>query len=395
MESSLLAGRYRLIERIGTGGTAEVWRARDERLGRDVAVKLLHRHLVPDERARARVLAEAHAVASLAHPGIVTIHDVLEEGDRIGLVLELVQGEPLAARIARGPLPPAVAAMIAATLADALEAAHGHGVVHRDVKPANVVLGATGAARLIDFGIAHVVAGQKDVTAPGTVMGTLRWMAPEQLAGASPTPATDIWGLGAVLYAMLAGREPFAAESPAALIAGQRAGPPPIPGAVPELEAVARAALAPDPEGRPSSAAEVGDALRAWLRGAPVATADDPTVTLVPRWGAVRTAAPLSRAVGVPTAAAVAHTLLLLGGIVATALVGAGGAAPDAAPDAAAEEPATASPARTVAPTPSPTPRPTAAAAPAVSDEDDTGGERDARQDGKKEKKDKQPKRGR
>ena len=358
METTLLGGRYRLIDQIGAGGTAEVWRARDERLGRDVAVKLLHRHLVADDAARARVLAEARAVASLTHPGVVTIHDVIEEGDRIGLVLELVQGESLAARIARGPLAPGSAASIAATLADALEAAHRQGIVHRDVKPANVLITPAGSPRIVDFGIAHALDPDAEgLTAPGTVMGTLRWMAPEQLAGAPATRATDIWGLGAVLYAMLAGREPFAATSPAALLAEQRAGPPPIPEVDPELDALARVALAPTPEGRPSSAAELGDALQSWLRGASITAADDPTEAIAPRWGAVRAARAPRRLGRLPIVGTILLSMLLLAGLVGTALLGAGGPRRVVR----AENRATPSPAATARPTASPTPRVTAA----------------------------------
>ena len=359
MDSTLLAGRYRLVARIGAGGTAEVWRAHDGRLDRDVAIKLLHGHLLPDEHARARVLAEARAVASLRHPGIVTIHDVVEGDDRIGLVLELVEGESLAERIGRGPVPPGVAASIGAGIADALEEAHQRGLVHRDVKPANVLVTRTGSARLVDFGIAHALKPDADrLTAPGTVMGSLRWMAPEQLAGRPATPATDVWGLGMVVYAMLAGREPFNAVSPAALIAEQQTGPPPIPGIDGGLDAIVRRALAPSPEGRTASAAEAGDALRAWLHGASVAVADeDPTVPLATRWGPLPPAPSGGRTGRILPGAAVALVLLLLAGLIGTALVGTGWMGPGAV----AEDRATPIPSRTVAPTAAPTPRATAA----------------------------------
>ena len=268
-------GRYRLTERIAAGGTAEVWRAHDEQLDRDVAVKLLHPHLLPDEGSRARLAAEARAVAGLGHPGIVTVYDVDASGDSPGIVLELVDGESLAARLGRaGRLPEREAARIAAEVAEALVHAHQRGVVHRDVTPGNILLERDGRARLVDFGIARMLDDAAErLTVTGTVVGTLRYMAPEQLAGETIGPRTDLWGLGAVLWQMLSGRVPFAAASTVTLAEAQRAGPGPLPETDPSLAHIATACLAIDPAARPRHAGTVAAALRAWLAGEPDAEA--------------------------------------------------------------------------------------------------------------------------
>ncbi|MEP6681282.1 MAG: serine/threonine-protein kinase, partial [Chloroflexota bacterium] len=158
-EPQIVLDRYRLVERIAAGGSAEVWRARDEHLDRAVAVKRLHPHLLPDELSRQRLAAEARAAAALSHPGIVGIYDVDTTGAWPALVMELVDGESLAARLAReGPLSERVTAGIGADLADALYHAHKRGVIHRDLKPGNVLLDSAGRARLADFGIARSLA---------------------------------------------------------------------------------------------------------------------------------------------------------------------------------------------------------------------------------------------
>ena len=264
-------GRYLLTERIGAGGTAEVWRAHDDQLDRDVAVKLLHPHLLPDAGSRARLATEARAVAGLAHPGIVAVYDVDISGDSPGIVLELVDGESLAARLARdGRLPEREAARIAAEVAEALVHAHQRGVVHRDVTPGNILLERDARARLVDFGIARMLDDAAErLTRTGTVLGTLRYMAPEQLAGGAIGPRTDLWGIGAVLWQMLGGRAPFDATTAVALVEAQRAGPGALPGTDPALVHVAGACLAVDPAARPRHAGTVAAALRAWLAGEP------------------------------------------------------------------------------------------------------------------------------
>jgi len=200
---SLILGRYRLDREIAAGGTARVWRARDTQQGRAVAVKLLHPHLLPDATSRRRLEGEARAAEALSHPAIAAVYDVSGPDEDPALVMELVDGEPLSKRLERnGPMAPKAAAALVADVAEALYHAHQRGIVHRDVKPANILVERrSGRARLIDFGIAHSLeAASQDLTRTGTSLGTPRYMAPEQLAGDPVGPRTDLWGLGAVLY---------------------------------------------------------------------------------------------------------------------------------------------------------------------------------------------------
>ena len=269
MSKQLILDRYRLIERLAYGGSAEVWRAHDDQLDRPVAVKRLHPHLLPDESSRKRLAAEARAAAGLSHPVIVDVCDVDATGDAPALVMELVDGESLSARIARdGPLEPREAAAVAADIAEALFHAHQRGVVHRDVKPGNVLLASDVRTRLVDFGIAHSLAESAErLTMTGTVIGTMSSMAPEQLAGGPITPRTDLYGIGVVLYEALTGRPPYPGGSPVALADAQRAGPPPIDGVDPTLGGIVVACLAVEPENRPLHAGALAVALRGWLAG--------------------------------------------------------------------------------------------------------------------------------
>ena len=269
MNDQPILGRYRLIERLAAGGSAEVWRAHDEQLDRPVAVKRLHAHLFADPPSRARLAAEARSAARLSHPGIVGVYDVDANGDAPALVMELVDGESLAARIDRsGPLPPREAAGLVADVADALFHAHQQGVIHRDVKPGNVLLARDGRVRLVDFGIAHSLASAAErLTVTGTVIGTLGAMAPEQLADGAIGPRTDLYGLGAVLHQALTGRPPYESTSPLALAQAQRSGPPPMTGVDPALATVISACLAFDPADRPLHAGALAAALRHWLSG--------------------------------------------------------------------------------------------------------------------------------
>jgi serine/threonine-protein kinase len=262
-------GRYRLEELLGMGASAEVWRAHDERLDRPVAVKVLHPHLLPDAAARRRFRSEARAAAVLAHPGIVTVYDTDATPSRSVIVFELVDGETLAELLARhGRLAPAEAARIGAELADALQHAHERGVLHRDVKPGNVIVDRTGRARLVDFGIARLLQAEAaHLTAAGSITGTLRYMSPERLAGAEATPAADLYALGAVLHEMLTGGPPFHASTPVELVRAQ-ATPPERLAAVPHpLAALVRQALEPDPKRRPPDGAAMASRLRAWMAG--------------------------------------------------------------------------------------------------------------------------------
>ncbi len=282
-----LAGRYRLERPIAGGASAEVWRARDERLERRVAIKVLHRHLLPDAASRRRFATEARATAGLAHPGIVPVYDVVEDRDTVALVLQHVEGETLAERLARrGPIGPEATARIGAQLAAALDHAHRAGVIHRDVKPANVVLAEDHHARLLDFGIARLLDdAEARTTGPDQVVGTLRYMAPEQLAGDAVDARTDIYALGLVLAEMLTGRPVFSASTPAELLARGGAVLPDLDGAPPWMRTLIERMLSEDPAARPASARAVALALGGETASGVAGIASFPSVALAPEAG--------------------------------------------------------------------------------------------------------------
>ena len=209
-----MLGRYRLESILGRGGMAEVFRAEDTRLGRPVAVKVILADHAADPSFVERFLREARLVASLEHPNILPVYDFGEEGGRPYLVMPFLDGGTLRDRIRLGPVPLAKASGWLTPLAGALDAAHEAGILHRDVKPANVLLGRGERVFLADFGIAKMLETVTGLTATGTVMGTPLYMAPEQAQGMPATPATDRYALAVVAYEMLAGRPPFEGESP-------------------------------------------------------------------------------------------------------------------------------------------------------------------------------------
>jgi tRNA A-37 threonylcarbamoyl transferase component Bud32 len=272
--------RYRLDEQIALGGMAEVWRAEDETLGREVAVKLLHQHLLPDEASRHRFEVEARAAASLSHPGIVSVYDVAVSEDEAAIVMEFVPGQGLNRVLTeRGRLPETEALEIAAQVGEALDHAHRRGVIHRDVKPDNILVDEESHARLVDFGIARVASDTAQrLTLAGTTLGTLRYMAPEQLAGEPGDERTDVFGLGATLYQMLAGRPPFDADAPAMLMRQQRARPTAISGIPGGVMNGVWDALDPEPAHRPQSAGEFAGRLRRLLGQEPAAEDVDAAV---------------------------------------------------------------------------------------------------------------------
>jgi serine/threonine protein kinase len=265
-----LGGRYRLIERLGTGGMSVVWRGYDEILGRSVAVKVLSPRLADDQSFRDRLRQEALAAARLCHPHITGIFDFGEapHDERVTVpyvVMELNDGESVSARIARrGPLPWREAVTIAAEVASALATAHARGVVHRDVTPANVMLTGSGA-KVVDFGISAIV-GQRDAAPDGSLLGTPAYLAPERLGGSQVSTATDVYALGLLLYRALAGRLPWPAETTAdALRAHLYADPEPLPplaGLPTAVRDLCLRCLAKSPADRPG-AAEVARALAA------------------------------------------------------------------------------------------------------------------------------------
>jgi eukaryotic-like serine/threonine-protein kinase len=261
-----VGGRYRLGRMVGRGATAEVWVATDERLGRDVAIKLF-RTDVPDPGAQARIEAEMRTLAALRHPGLVTVYDAGLAGGGASpyLVMELVDGQTLHERLALGPLTGAETAALGIALADALAYVHGMGVVHRDVKPANILLEGPGpawtAVKLADFGIARIDDAPR-LTADGTTLGTPNYLSPEQVRGSDVGPAGDVYSLGLVLLECLTGVMAYTGQSVEAAVA-RLSRDPDIP---PHLDAGWRSLLAAmtsrEQDGRPT-AAEVAAQLRA------------------------------------------------------------------------------------------------------------------------------------
>jgi len=288
-------GPYQIVGPLGAGGMGEVYHARDTRLGRDVAIKVLPQHLSSNAEVRARFEREAKAVSSLNHPNICTLYDVGREGDTDYLVMELIDGETLATRVAKGPLPIDQVLALGSQIADALARAHRAGIVHRDLKPGNVMLTKSGA-KLMDFGLARATGLDADgagelthsptvaqpLTAEGTIVGTFQYMAPEQLEGKEADARSDVWALGCVLYEMATGERPFEGRSQASLISSiMKDQPRPIaerqPLTPPALDRLVSACLAKDPDDRVQTAHDVGLQL-GWMRtesatGAPAAPA--------------------------------------------------------------------------------------------------------------------------
>ncbi len=267
---NVLGGRYRLIELLGQGGMATIYRARDNQLERDVAVKLLRPEYERDPDFGTRFRQEARAAGSLNHPSIVSVYDYGQDPAGAFIVMELIDGEDLASVIRRtGALPPRRAARLAADVASALAAAHASGIVHRDVKPGNVLVGRDGRVKVTDFGIARAVADAQ-MTMPGLTLGSVHYFSPEQARGEPTTAASDVYSLGIVLYELLTGRRPWGGDSAAAIAMARLSGAVPSPAAVrtgipPALDAIVRRAMARDPAQRYPTAAEMGDALEAFL----------------------------------------------------------------------------------------------------------------------------------
>ncbi|MFG2450849.1 serine/threonine-protein kinase [Streptomyces sp. NPDC048512] len=258
MQGLLLAGRYRLVDSIGSGGMGRVWRAHDEVLHRTVAVKELTAALYAAEGDRARLLARTHAEARAAarinHSAVVTIHDVLDHDNRPWIVMELVEGNSLADEVKdRGRIEPAEAARIGLWVLRGLRAAHAAGVLHRDVKPGNVLLSPDRRVLLTDFGIAQVE-GDTTITRTGEIVGSVDYLAPERVRGHDPGPSSDLWALGATLYTAVEGRSPFRRTSPLTTMQAVVDEDPEPPRNAGALEPVITALLSKEPEARPGPA---------------------------------------------------------------------------------------------------------------------------------------------
>ena len=287
-------GSYEVTAIIGQGGMGEVYRARDERLDRDVAIKVLPASSFEDPIARARLLQEARAAAALNHPHICTVYEVGEADGQTYIAMELVEGQPLNQRLKAGPLPAQQVVRYGRQLADALAHAHERGVVHRDLKSANIIVRPDGRVKVLDFGLAKRLTATElttitrdvaSLTQPGTVMGTVAYMAPEQLRGAAAQRPSDIWALGVVLHEMASGGLPFIGQTGFELSAAILShAPAPLPSTVPRpLRTVVARCLEKEPGQRYQAGSEVHAALEALHdvradAAEPTAVSEAPTV---------------------------------------------------------------------------------------------------------------------
>ncbi|WP_435830575.1 protein kinase domain-containing protein [Polymorphospora rubra] len=260
----LLGNRYRLDERIAGGGMGDVWRGTDEVLGRTVAVKILLPSLVEEPGFAERFRGEARTMATINHPGVVDVYDYGSDQQIAFLVMEYVEGDALSRTLGRvGRLTPARTMALVAQAADALQAAHEKGIVHRDVKPGNLLVRPNGTLVLTDFGIARS-AMVAQLTAAGSVLGTASYISPEQAAGGTATPASDVYALGVVAYQCLSGHRPFEGDNPLAIaMMHVRDTPRPLPGDIPPpVRSIVDRAMAKDPGGRWPSASALAVAAR-------------------------------------------------------------------------------------------------------------------------------------
>jgi eukaryotic-like serine/threonine-protein kinase len=396
-KARIIGGRYQLGRVIGRGGMATIHEAMDLRLERPVAVKLLRPEAAADADLADRFRREALAATVLRHPNIVACLDTGTDDGQPYLVMDLVDGEDLAARLKRGGrLAPTHAARIGLDVARALGVAHVRGIVHRDVKPGNILLASDGRAMVTDFGIARLAA-DAEAARPGTTLGSVHYFSPEQAKGATTTPASDVYGLGLVLYEAMTGARAFGGETTDAIALARVGATPPSPRSIrPEvpvdLDAVVRRALAPEPADRYANGNAMATALEAAMQ-----TADDASATTIVSTPVVAdvvpepsthperpararprtTAAPRSRRQGpgrfAPSGVLIALLALIgiVGGAIAVAALPGGSRTLDSgspASEAAVETPTrTPKPTPTPSPTPSPTPKPTPSATPTPS----------------------------
>ncbi|MEW6577738.1 MAG: protein kinase [Chloroflexota bacterium] len=264
-------GNYEIVSKLGKGGMATVYRARQVTMQRDVAIKVMSADLAADPEFVARFEREAHVIARLEHPRILPVHDFGHEGELFYLVMRLIEGESLYYRLKRGPLPLKTAARLIGQIGEALDYAHAEGVIHRDLKPNNILIDQWDNLYLMDFGLAKMMASAQSLTQSGTVLGTPAYMAPEQWRGEPVDARTDVYALGIILYEMVAGRTPFESDTPFTLMYKHiNDAPPPLRDALPDLpeqvEAVILKALAKNPDDRYQSAGDMARAFNEVVR---------------------------------------------------------------------------------------------------------------------------------
>ena len=309
LEAGRQLGPYEIVSAIGAGGMGEVYKARDTRLDRTVAIKVLPEHVAADPDLKQRFEREAKTISSLNHPHICTLYDIGSQDGIDFLVMEYLEGETLAARLTKGALPLDQALRYAAEIADALDKAHRKGITHRDLKPGNIMITKAGT-KLLDFGLAKLkqpAAGaggmsalptaSAGLTMQGTILGTLQYMSPEQLEGKDADARTDSFAFGAVLYEMATGRKAFEGGSQASLITAIMSGDPPAmaslqPMSPPALDQIVKTCLAKDPEDRWQSAADLGRQLKIVQGGSQPSVAVPAMVT--PQPGSWRQGIPLA-----------------------------------------------------------------------------------------------------
>ncbi len=268
-------GSYRLINRLGVGGMGEVWRAEDTKLLRQVAIKILPAQLASDPEWKDRFLREARMVAQLNHPNIATIYSIDQQGETLFIAMELIEGEPLSAMIAKGPMTPADAVRAAVFVADGLSEAHAKGIVHRDIKPENIICSPK-LVKVLDFGIAKNIGGTADpsLTQGGMVVGTPHYMSPEQALGRAVDARTDIFSLGVVLYEALTGKKPFLGEAVTEILLQIVMNEPPdiaiaAAGITPALAEIVRRCMRKQPDDRFANCEELRAALVQSIREDP------------------------------------------------------------------------------------------------------------------------------
>jgi len=264
---TVISDKYRIVREIGRGGMGIVYEAEDIKLKRPVALKFLPADLTRDPEARERFVHEAQAASSLDHPNICTIHEIGEaEGGEMYIAMACYKGESLKEKIKRGPLSAAEVINIATQIAEGLSKAHEQGIVHRDIKPSNILITADRTAKIVDFGLAKL-AGQVRLTLPGTTLGTVAYMSPEQAQGESTDARTDVWSLGIVVYEMVTGELPFRGERKQSVLYAILNEPPKSvkdlrPGFPVDLVSIIKKSLDKDPDKRFTSAKEMADVLK-------------------------------------------------------------------------------------------------------------------------------------